>query len=95
MTRQKKTRREAGRVPVEDMVELERKPRHTSQGKLKPKQRSVYQNEQERLKATAGQSQQPKRKNRLKSDPAAVADQSRQLMDQQGDSPAEEVKDDS
>ena len=83
MTRQKKTRREAGRVPVEDMVELERKPRHPSLSKLKPKQRSVYQAEQERLKAADGQSQQPKRKNRLKSDPAAVAEQSRQLIDDQ------------
>lgn len=94
MTRQKKTRREAGRVPLEDMVEIERKPRHPSQSKLKPKQRSVYQNEQERLKATEGDSQQPKRKSRLKSDPATVADQSRQLIDQQSASSSGDVKGD-
>jgi hypothetical protein len=88
MTRQKKTRREAGRVPAADVVLLEKERSHPSQSKLKPRQRSVYQNLQQQLKDGDKSAQPAKRKNRLKADPAAVAQQSKQLLDQQGESPS-------
>lgn len=90
MTRQKKTRREAGRVPVADRVDLIKERGHPSQSKLKPKQRSQYEKVQQQLKAGEKNAQQPKRKNRLKSDPSDVAEQSRQLL---GDAESSETTD--
>lgn len=78
MTRQKKSRSKAGRVPLADMAEVEVRPNRTSQSKLKPQQRSGYltslQKEQQQEKAS--------RKNRLKSDPAAVAARSLEVIAQ-------------
>ncbi len=79
MTRQKKTRSKAGRVPLSDMVEVETRPHRTSQSKLKPQQRSGYLTSLQKDK----QQDQNKRKNRLKSDPAEVAARSLEVMAQQ------------
>lgn len=80
MTRQKKSRSKAGRVPVSDMAEVEVRPNRTSQSKLKPAQRSGYLMSLQKDR----QSQDPsKRKNRLKSDPADVAARSLEVLAQQ------------
>ncbi len=89
MTRKKKTRREAGRVPAADVVELIKERGHPSQSKLKPKQRSVYEIQQQQLKAGEKNGAQPKRKNRLKTDPSVVAEQSRQLLDNADETPSD------
>ncbi|MEH6825024.1 MAG: hypothetical protein V7629_14045 [Motiliproteus sp.] len=80
MTRQKKTRSKAGRVPLSDMAEVEVRPNRTSQSKLKPQQRSGYLTS---LQKDKQQQDQNKRKNRLKSDPAEVAARSLEVMAQQ------------
>ncbi len=80
MTRQKKSRGKAGRVPLTDMAEVEVRANRTSQSKLKPQQRSGYLTSLQKDK----QSQQAaKRPNRLKSDPAAVAARSLEVLAQQ------------
>lgn len=79
MTRQKKSRSKAGRVPESDMAEIVVRPNRTSQSKLKPQQRSGYLMNLQKDK----QSQElGKRKNRLKSDPADVAARSLEVMAQ-------------
>ncbi|MEH6470557.1 MAG: hypothetical protein V7752_04840 [Halopseudomonas sp.] len=90
MSRQKKSRLKAGRVPTQDMAEPEVRDSHTSLSKLKPRQRSVYETSLEKKQQQQAQS---KRKNRLKSDPAEVAARSRELLAQQDQDDA--VKDDS
>tara|TARA_R110002096_G_scaffold339885_1_gene533120 strand:+ start:69 stop:350 length:282 start_codon:yes stop_codon:yes gene_type:complete len=79
MTRQKKSRSKAGRVPLSDMVEVEVRPNRTSQSKLKPQQRSGYLDS---LQKEAQQQALAKRKNRLKSDPADVAARSLEVIAQ-------------
>lgn len=79
MTRQKKSRSKAGRVPLSDMAEVEVRPNRTSQSKLKPQQRSGYLDS---LQKEAQQQALAKRKNRLKSDPADVAARSLEVIAQ-------------
>lgn len=83
MTRKKKARNKAGRVPVEMLVDLERDS-HPSHNKLKPRQRSQYQQRLDQEKQQSpGSTPAGSRQSRLKSDPAKVAAQSQQLMDEQ------------
>lgn len=89
MTRQKKSRNKAGRVPVSDMAEVEVRPNRTSQSKLKPAQRSGYLMSLQKDKLAYDQS---KRKNRLKSDPADVAARSLEVLAQQADNAEDEPK---
>jgi hypothetical protein len=81
MTRQKKARGKAGRVPLSDMAEVEVRPNRTSQSKLKPQQRSGYLISLQKVKQGQEASKRP---NRLKSDPAAVAARSLELLAQKG-----------
>ncbi len=92
MTRQKKTRREAGRIPSTEMTELEKKRGHTSLSKLKPKQRSLFLKSQEH---DAKQAKAAKSKNRLKTDPAIVAQSSRELLTQSAETADMAAKEDS
>lgn len=87
MTRKKKTRNKAGRVPVEMQVEQER-DRHTSLSKLKPRQRSQFQQQQDQAKQAPATGAKSERKTRLKTDPAEVAAQSQQLLEEQDDDKA-------
>ncbi|MFT5719859.1 MAG: hypothetical protein ACI9W6_000147 [Motiliproteus sp.] len=80
MTRQKKTRSKAGRIPESDMAPVEVRDSRTSQSKLKPAQRSGYLLSLQKDKQWQDQN---KRKNRLKSDPADVAARSLEIMGQQ------------
>ncbi|RDE24495.1 hypothetical protein DV711_02585 [Motiliproteus coralliicola] len=85
MTRQKKSRREAGRIPVPESAEQDQRQRRVAQNKLKARQRSQFdqlQDEQRSKRGKGADGQPVKRKTRLKQDPAAVAQRSQELMDQ-------------
>ena len=84
MTRKKKSRLHAGRVPLEMLPETERQ-RRTSLSKRKPKQRSVYDKMQDDEPGSEAAQPSSQRRSRLKHDPKAIAEQSRQLLDTEQD----------
>ncbi|WP_421863565.1 hypothetical protein [Motiliproteus sp.] len=96
MTRQKKSRREAGRIPVPEGAEQDQRQRRVAQNKLKARQRSQFdqlQDKQRNPDSDGASAQSAKRKSRLKRDPAAVAQRSQQLMEQSEQSDSESAAD--